>query len=1446
MSQWSISNQSSFPADQKGLYTASPSSSPPNEKPTFGNRSVSAPYSNGHAKSSSADLFRFGHSRTTSNPAPSSPQRVNHDSSPVADSPIDIETHRRTRSRSSSRPLSMVHSYQPPHMDVNQDTIPELQPIFKFLNSHANKLYQEGYFLKLDDQNTQGKPNLDRTWTECFAQLVGTVLSLWDAAELDAAGEDGEVLPKFINLTDASIKMIESLPTRSNEEQPLQNILSISTAGRNRYLLHFNSRHSLIQWTAGIRLAMFEHSTLQEAYTGALIAGKGKLLNNIGVIMEKYRNPVDQWVRVRFGAGVPWRRCWCVITPPDEKEIQKAMKEQKKKSPYDRSHAPILKGDIKFYDTKKEGKKQKKMLPIATISDAYSAYALYPQTKALIDGSTLVKIEGNITIHSDPPSSTEGFVFIMPEVPAAVSGFEMMLRYLFPTWDTFALYGRPGKLVASVLDSRSLMFAMPKHKRYGYLELLDVSGLILTEGSSSWTEREWRKKMKELTGTRMNSNDDDHESANASRTNSHKKRLSFGPAAGGAGKVRVGFADEPLPPSVRTSRSMSLNSRPAPRNDSTPPVDKERAPSGLSGTTVGHSRNASDSHLPGPLPPQPPPHGESSHAPSPVSGRGPPRGFTNDLAATPERMSSEEERTGTPLRDFDGMRRMGTPEPVSMPPSFSHAPGAKPSTRPYHSPEMRRANSRLSMTTLAQLTKAGGVSADQGVYMNDPNDSRRSDEDRHGPPSDQSGHSLVYNHANHAGIPANTGPREAVMRDQPQSPAFPSPLMDPSVQRSRSPFTQPMGPPSPGLRGPAPGSRPKTPNSRSGTAQGQRPPPPPGYGPSQGNMPPGRGRPTPPPGMPPYGMGPPGPGPGPGRGRGRPPPNMPPQGRGIPSYPSQENMNRGYQQGPPGPGGPGQPRSPPTRGPPPAINTSPSIHRKPLPARTDSLQHRPGRDDQTPQSPSSSGSFTGSRIDPTGLGQVQPPPMGNRELPQIGLRRHDTAASSRYDDSASTDSPDYASSRPSTDTGSSMERPRAGVLRTTGTSQDPVQNITQADTFNFDLPNIDFGPTVNYAAAPRSKTPTGGLPAPSGLSFSPAPRSQSPAAPPSPHKSPGPEANHNRNESEDTLRRSVVWQPVAMGAASPGATSQGISPEEFVQQRAAAATATPLYAHQRQSSGNTLGGYRAGSRTPPLGRGQSQDYIGTAHSRNSSQDLLQRPGSRSAGDVLHRPSSRELHQRPGSRGAGAVLGGQQAGGESHLSAREQEHVARVTGSPLINMAGNKNSPPPGAGLVGAIEAREREKQQMKQGWSSQAAQAAINQRQQQQQQQQQVYQQYQQYQQPMASPGLPPPAGMYSNMGRGMMGVPPSPRHQGFGMPQANFGNPSPRFEQEGNWSPSSGPGYPSPRQGHFDPRHMPQQGQFSPPPQQFSPPPQQFSPAQSPPPQGGRGQNYPYHGQAF
>jgi CCR4-NOT transcriptional complex subunit CAF120 len=45
----------------------------------------------------------------------------------------------------------MVFSRNPPLLHQATDTPPELSPIFSFLNIHTNKVYQEGYFLKLND-----------------------------------------------------------------------------------------------------------------------------------------------------------------------------------------------------------------------------------------------------------------------------------------------------------------------------------------------------------------------------------------------------------------------------------------------------------------------------------------------------------------------------------------------------------------------------------------------------------------------------------------------------------------------------------------------------------------------------------------------------------------------------------------------------------------------------------------------------------------------------------------------------------------------------------------------------------------------------------------------------------------------------------------------------------------------------------------------------------------------------------------------------------------------------------------------------------------------------------------------------------------------------------------------------------------------------------------------
>lgn len=54
-----------------------------------------------------------------------------------------------------SRPASMIFSNNPPLMAQVDGTPPELSPIFSFLNIHTNKVYHEGYFLKLNDQDNR-------------------------------------------------------------------------------------------------------------------------------------------------------------------------------------------------------------------------------------------------------------------------------------------------------------------------------------------------------------------------------------------------------------------------------------------------------------------------------------------------------------------------------------------------------------------------------------------------------------------------------------------------------------------------------------------------------------------------------------------------------------------------------------------------------------------------------------------------------------------------------------------------------------------------------------------------------------------------------------------------------------------------------------------------------------------------------------------------------------------------------------------------------------------------------------------------------------------------------------------------------------------------------------------------------------------------------------------
>ncbi|KAJ4174050.1 hypothetical protein NW754_013040 [Fusarium falciforme] len=449
---------------------------------------------------------------------------------------------------------------------------------------------------------------------------------------------------------------------------------------------------------------------------------------------------------------------------------------------------------------------------------------------------------------------------------------------------------------------------------------------------------------------------------------------------------------------------------------------------------------------------------------------------------------------------------------------------------------------------------------------------------------------------------------------------------------------------------------------------------------------------------------------------------------------------------------------------------------------------------------------------------VGTPTSDRRPPPPQRQGSNRSGQSSHYDDSSSVNSIDYASTHKSNETKKSVERPRAGVLKTVGGSDEPEMPRDAG----YDIPEINFGPTINYGATQQhNRTPSALTPGsnPAQRPYSPADQRPTPPA----HKSSGShgsQGSHGRKDSED-MKRTMAWQP---GASAAPSTSQGLSAEQFVQQRAA---------HARSASSNTLSGGRP---TTP----------GGSMKRTSSYDMLQ--GLQGGPGRHSRSSSAELLSRPGSRGANSALNFASSGDAPTHSAREQEQVARLTGAPLISvpghqrqgsqgsaMLGHQRQASSGSGLVAAIEAREREKQQMKQGMSSQAVQHAINQRQQQQAAmayQQQVSQQHQQQlaQQQMAQQQMAQQqmmqqqlaqqqqmaqqqaayqqqayqqqqmGGAYSTMGRGGGGG----QYGAGGMP---YGGP----QQAGGYGQPASFSRPLRTPQQVDPRFAPPQGQYGP-----------------------------------
>lgn len=361
------------------------------------------------------------------------------------------------------------------------DIPPELVPIVRLFAAHTHRRYHEGIFLMLHDVSSDGVPKSTK-WKETFGVLLGSQLALWDANKLGKSTSLKNITqrPTYINFTDAKVVPLDPVSgALAEDRKKMQNTLVVSTGLKNRYFLQFKKKQSFNTWHAALRLSQYESTALQEAYTGAFLASKGMQLGDIKVVLANTKFDYKDWVSIRLGVGLPWLRYYAVIS-----------QSTKKGKAY---------GRITLFEN---DKKVKKKDIVATIISTKSLYAVYPSSPALIDSSTLIRLEGNIQFGKDGEPE-ERSIFIMPEKHNAVPGYDTIIRFLFPVMNAFKLYGRPHKLIPDKSDDKSLFFGLPASPHVYYLSVKDLLPSTNSANSSSWTSSDWQGEIKQILSSKM-------------------------------------------------------------------------------------------------------------------------------------------------------------------------------------------------------------------------------------------------------------------------------------------------------------------------------------------------------------------------------------------------------------------------------------------------------------------------------------------------------------------------------------------------------------------------------------------------------------------------------------------------------------------------------------------------------------------------------------------------------------------------------------------------------------------------------------------------------------------------------------------------------------------------------------------------------------------------------
>ncbi|KAG7714408.1 hypothetical protein KL949_004432 [Ogataea haglerorum] len=268
------------------------------------------------------------------------------------------------------RSLSLGNTITDPSENIAK--LPEeLVPVVTLLHAQQARSYCE-MNVRVPVEGNQISTSVSKmSWANASAKLSGTELAIWEVDSITSQelrnDDNGGFKPVYINLLDARYVYFS--------EGDIHELKIILTESKT-YLLRFESNNELDYFYAALLLAQFENRQLQESFTGALFSSKAIHFSDIRTLLApSNNNPKEEWCVLRFPfLNDKWIRCYVVVTP-----------NVGSKKP----------GNVKVYTSTSKNKKSL----LASIKNARSCVAMYPENPEFIDNNSLIRLNGQIYIN---------------------------------------------------------------------------------------------------------------------------------------------------------------------------------------------------------------------------------------------------------------------------------------------------------------------------------------------------------------------------------------------------------------------------------------------------------------------------------------------------------------------------------------------------------------------------------------------------------------------------------------------------------------------------------------------------------------------------------------------------------------------------------------------------------------------------------------------------------------------------------------------------------------------------------------------------------------------------------------------------------------------------------------------------------------------------------------